>query len=226
MEASIPKSESQTAAELSDTGFYRQRAELAAHSQTELINVPLERRRRKSPLNPSSSPSSSSGSGSSESSPRSAVGKNGSSPLTSRHTARRVVTRDGVVMGANLDRYSTVRDPEYGEVKGGKKSDSGQEHVMSFMTFGGSEFEMVLRRGFGSPGQGNGGSGSVPANNEREGGSVSSASRSVPRAVLEDFGASPIGEAPPAYDAQGVASPKQDNKFRSGTIGSGIGKTE
>ncbi|KAJ5886502.1 uncharacterized protein N7473_009176 [Penicillium subrubescens] len=147
MEASIPKSESQTAAELSDTGFYRQRAELAAHSQSELINVPLERRRRKSPLNPGSSPSSSSGSGSSESSPRSAVDKSGSSPVTSRHTARRVVTRDGVVMGANLDRYSTIRDPERGEVKGGKKSDAGQEHVMSFMTFGGSEFEMVQRRG-------------------------------------------------------------------------------
>lgn len=31
--------------ELSDTGFYRQRAELATHSQSELINIPVERRR-------------------------------------------------------------------------------------------------------------------------------------------------------------------------------------
>jgi hypothetical protein len=119
-------------------------------------------------------------------------------------------------MGANLDRYSTIRDPERGEAKGGKTSDAGQEHVMSFMTFGGSEFEMVQRRGSGSPGQ--------CGSNEREGGSVSSASRSMPRVVLEDFGASPIGEAPPAYDAQGVASPKQDDKSPTGTIGLGINR--
>jgi hypothetical protein len=125
-------------------------------------------------------------------------------------------------MGANLDRYSTVRDPERGEVKGGKNSDPGQEHVMSFMTFGGSEFEMVQRGGSSSPGQRNGGSGS--GSNEREVGSVSSASRSVPGIVLEDVGASPIGEAPPAYDAGGVASPKQDDKSPSGTIGLGINR--
>lgn len=126
------------------------------------------------------------------------------------------MTRDGVVMGANLDRYSPVRDPERGEVKGGKKSDSGQEHVMSFMTFGGSEFEMVQRTGSSSPRQGNAES---VRSNEKEGGSVSSASGSVPGIVLKDVDASPIGEAPPAYDAQGVASPKQDDKSPSKTVG-------
>ena len=139
------------AAELSDTGFYRQRAELPAHPSRELINVPTERRRRKSPLAQSgsswaSSPSSSSSNGGS---PRSAVDKNGSSMLTTGQTARRVVTRDGVVMGANLDRYSTVRDPERGEMEMvmGKQGDgdAGRDHVMSFMTFGGSEVEMVRR---------------------------------------------------------------------------------
>ena len=69
--------------------------------------------------------------------------------LTTRQTARRVVTRDGVVMGANLDRYSTVRDPERGEMEMvmGKQGDgdAGRDHVMSFMTFGGSEVEMVRR---------------------------------------------------------------------------------
>ena len=117
----MPKSESQAAAELSDTGFYRQRAELAAHSQSELINVPLDRRRRKSPPNPGSSPLSSTGSGrgsgGNKSSARSADDKSGSIPLTSRHTAQRVVTKDGIVMGANLDRHSMVYDPERAEVK-------------------------------------------------------------------------------------------------------------
>ncbi|KAJ5377691.1 uncharacterized protein N7496_005100 [Penicillium cataractarum] len=219
--APIPKTESQ-AAELSDTGFYRQRAELAAHSQSELINIPPERRRRnKSTLAQAhtaghsweSSPSSSNSSGSSESSPRSAVDKNGSSTLITRATARRVVTRDGVVMGANLDRYSTIRDPERGGKEKGEKSDSGQDHVMSFMTFGGSEVEMVQR--VPSSGQVNGLVGNAGEN--------VNAQRLVSGNVLQDVGASPIREAPPAYDAGGV-SPKQDEKSPSGTIGLGINR--
>ncbi|CEJ56966.1 hypothetical protein PMG11_05677 [Penicillium brasilianum] len=217
---SISEAESQTA-ELSDTGFYRQRAELAGHSQSELINIPPERRQRnKSPLAQAqnagrsweSSPSLNSGSR--DSSPRSAVDKNGSSSLTSRTTARRVVTRSGVVMGANLDRYSTGRDLEHAER--GKKSDSGQEHVMSFMTFGGNEFEMVQRRG-SSPGQVNG-SVSIAGGNVRGQSLVS-------EVVPQEVGASPIGEAPPAYAAGGV-SPRQDEKSPSGTIELGINRRE
>lgn len=112
-------------------------------------------------------------------------------------------------MSANLDQYSTVRELECGKTEKEKKSDrdrdAGQEHVMSFMTFGRSEFEMVQR----SPGysQVNG-----------------SATRSVPQTVLEKMGASPIGDAPPACDAGGV-SPKQDDKSPSTTMGLGSNRT-
>lgn len=198
------------AAELSDTGFYRQRAELSANPSRELINVPTERKRRKSPLaqvgsSCASSPSSSSSNGGS---PRSAVDKNGSSALTTRQTARRVVTRDGVVMGANLDRYSTVRDPERGKMgEMGKLGDGHVErdHVMSFMTFGGSEVETVRRDEGNSLGTGNMVTRAVPQSQTR---------------TLEGAGASPVGEAPPAYEAAGV-SPKQDDKSPLGTMGLG-----
>lgn len=113
-------------------------------------------------------------------------------------------------MGANLDLYSTVRDPERAER--GKKSDSGQEHVMSFMTFGGSEVEVV--QGRSSPGRVNGPV-SIAGENV-------SAQRVVSENVLQ-VGASPIGEAPPAYEAGGV-SPKQDEKSPSGMIGLGINR--
>ncbi|KAF3390518.1 hypothetical protein F1880_008996 [Penicillium rolfsii] len=220
LEANMPKSESQAAAELSDTGFYRQRAELAAHSQSELINVPLDRRRRKSPPNPGSSPLSSTGSGrgsgGNKSSARSADDKSGSIPLTSRHTAQRVVTKDGIVMGANLDRHSMVYDPERVEAKGGKKDDAGQEHVMSFMAFGGSEFEMIHRKGSASGDRGSRSGSGSGGSDEREGGSLLSVSQAVPGIVLENVGAFSIGEAPPAYDARGVPSPQQDDKSPCG----------
>ncbi|KAJ5198240.1 uncharacterized protein N7498_007357 [Penicillium cinerascens] len=124
--------------ELPDTGFYRQRAELASHSQSELINVPHNQRGHPNPrlqsclhhkpgsrsLDPISS--------SDTSSPRSP--DSGKTPeLTSRETARRVITPDGVVLGANLDRYSVpvvlASEPE----EKGQQSDS--EHVMSFMNY-------------------------------------------------------------------------------------------
>lgn len=217
MLGSIPQTESH-AAELSDTGFYRQRAELAAHSQRELINIPPERRRRnKGSLNPGhsweSSPSSSSGGNSGDSSPRSAVDKNGSSTLMSRATARRVITRDGVVLVANLDRYSTVRDPERGGKEKRSVGDPGQEHVMSFMTFGGSTHEIGQRSG-SSPGRVNG--------SVSDGGESGSATRLKPETeiVLEMVGASPVGEALPAYEAGGVSLKGDDNdKSPAGTMG-------
>ncbi|KAJ5153028.1 uncharacterized protein N7482_009506 [Penicillium canariense] len=201
LKGSIPHG-AEYAAELSDTGFYRQRAELAAHNQSELINVPLNQRRRKSPYIPRNAPyswgSSPSSSGSSSSSPRSAVINNGRLPLVSRNNARRVVTRDGVVMGANLDRYSTVHDTDHGEK--GKKNDKPQEHVMSFMTFGGTEFEMVQR---GRSGQRHG--------SGRNGRETATALQSVPSTGVEEDCSSRMDDAPPAYDAGGV-SPKQDEK--------------
>jgi hypothetical protein len=115
-------------------------------------------------------------------------------------------------MGANLDRYSTGRDPEHAGRD--NKRDSGQEHVMSFMTFGGDEFEMVQRRG-SSPGQ-------VNESVSIAGGNVGGQSL-VSEVVLHEFGASPTGEAPPAYAAGGV-SPRQDEKSPSGTIELGINR--
>jgi hypothetical protein len=131
----------------------------------------------------------------------------------SRATARRVITRDGVVLVANLDRYSTVRDPE--RAGKGKRSvgDPGQEHVMSFMTFGGSTHEIGRRSG-SSPGRVNG--------SVSNGGESGSATRLKPETeiVLEMVGASPVGEALPAYEAGGV-SLKGDDKSPAGTMGLG-----
>jgi hypothetical protein len=104
-------------------------------------------------------------------------------------------------MGANLDRYSTVRDPEPGEMGKQGDWDVERDHVMSFMIFGRSKVEMV-RRDEGSS-------------------QVNGATRAVPQTrTLEDVGASPVSEAPPAYEAGGV-SPKQDDKSPSSTMGLG-----
>lgn len=85
--------------------------------------------------------------------------------------------------------------------------DVERDHVMSFMTFGGSEVEMVRRDEGSSLGTGNG----------------NGAMRAVPQTqtrTLEDVGASPVGEALPAYEAGGV-SPKQDEKVSAGYDGTG-----
>lgn len=132
--------------ELSDTGFYRQRAELASHSQSELINVPLDQRRRKTPPTPQSRPdyrhhkhgSQSWDSANARSrghpSPSTSSDTGTISPrLMARETARRIITDDGVVLGANLDRYSV---PSGLYVEKGKKSEQNTgEHVMSFMNY-------------------------------------------------------------------------------------------
>lgn len=102
-------------------------------------------------------------------------------------------------MGANLDRYSTVRDPERGEMGRLGERDAEPEHVMSFMTFKGSEVEMV-RRDEGSS-------------------QVNEATRAVPQTRARED--APVGEAPPAYEAGGV-SPKQDDKSPSSTVGRGV----
>lgn len=55
------------------------------------------------------------------------------STLTSRPTARRVVTTEGVVLGANLDRYSGEEAGLYEQGGEGRRT-RGQDHVMSFMS--------------------------------------------------------------------------------------------
>lgn len=109
-------------------------------------------------------------------------------------------------MGANLDRYSTVRDSERGEK--GKLGDGSVErdHVMSFMTFGRNEVEAVRRD------EGN--------NSLGTGKEVTRAAPQTQIRILEDASASPVGEAPPAYEVAGV-SLKQDDKSLLGTIGCG-----
>ncbi|KAJ5937320.1 hypothetical protein N7454_004620 [Penicillium verhagenii] len=115
--ASIPK-RTEFTPELPDTTSKRVRAELPSETQRDLINVPLDQRRGgvtlyqrgghskplprnpliPSPLKWSSGP------------PKADPGTKGSSlapdTLMARSTARQLVTDEGVVMGANLDRYS------------------------------------------------------------------------------------------------------------------------
>lgn len=136
--------------ELPDTGFYRQRAELASHSQSELINVPHNQRShpssrlqsclRHKPGSRSWDPISSSDT----SSPRS-PDSDKLLELTSRKTARRVITADGVVLGANLDRHSVpvVLAPEPEEK--GRLNELDSDHVMSFMNYDRVRVEMTER---------------------------------------------------------------------------------
>ena len=79
-----------------------------------------------------SSPSSAA-TGSSRPSPCSSANTpNGISPrLMARETARRVVTREGVVLGANLE------SDEAEDRSKGKESVSPEDHVMSFMSYEG-----------------------------------------------------------------------------------------
>lgn len=55
----------------------------------------------------------------------------------SRQSARQVVTPEGVVLGANLDRYDAPRDEEDTEegegARGGQRNAQG--HIMSFMSY-------------------------------------------------------------------------------------------
>ncbi|CAI7678141.1 unnamed protein product [Penicillium pancosmium] len=106
--------------ELSDTGFRHQRAELPAQPQSELINQQWNN------LNANSSLAVS------DQYPHGGLRKveiseytgrsfhhrqdgvqNSGTDLISRNTARKIVTRDGVVMGANLDRMSSIDEVDF-----------------------------------------------------------------------------------------------------------------
>ncbi|KAJ5594423.1 uncharacterized protein N7459_000631 [Penicillium hispanicum] len=207
--------------ELSDTGFWRQRAELASHSQSELINKPLEQRRRqnlhhqhrhpprhhKPGRSWDSSSSSSTAANSVIPSPSSATSVGNMSPrLMARNTARQVVTADGVVLGANLDRFSGGKDKDEEDqdrdrVKGKRRSQDPENHVMSFMTYQG-DLEMKDRAG----------------DRQREGAGVS---RAVPAlTVLEEAPFTPSSDVPPAYESGDARfSFERDEKSPSGTMG-------
>ncbi|KAJ5798071.1 uncharacterized protein N7503_007367 [Penicillium pulvis] len=179
--APIPKRPGHTP-ELPDTMARRMRAELPSDSQRDLINVPLNQRQglmiyqrggiaNLLPRDSLELSSTSSSPNTTNSSPntgsKSVAGlvppfKSMSPRLVARNTARRVVTEEGVVMGANLDRYSgdpRVEDMERpieegnrvgNEIRNGNENSDAdtkkgkentwqsQDHVMSFMNFDGS----------------------------------------------------------------------------------------
>lgn len=96
-----------TTPELYDTGFYRQRAELAAYSQSELINIPPERRQVL------------------------VLPAQHTSPETDQSAQPQlpsIITPDGVILGANFD-YRVPGDDPY------PSPGEGLGHVLSFMHF-------------------------------------------------------------------------------------------
>ncbi|KAJ5372344.1 hypothetical protein N7517_004350 [Penicillium concentricum] len=228
--ASVPPRQGFTP-ELQDTGFHRLRAELASHSQSELINVPMEQRQRQqnhirsrsgpraweSPaLAPIASPHTIPRRGTDNGSGHSHSNSNGGSPA--RNQAGRVITAEGVVLGANLDRYSNGMEIGESQAQGerGRKAERGEtDHVMSFMQYGGRPEDRGLGNGLGiSTG------GDHASNPQGRGGS---ASRSRPRPAehsLEDDIAAAEGNAdvPPAYEAE-EGAPGHDIKSPSGTMG-------
>ncbi|KAJ5210509.1 Adenovirus E3 region protein CR2 [Penicillium cf. griseofulvum] len=225
--ASVPSRQGFTP-ELQDTGFHRLRAELASYSQRELINIPMEQRQRQQnhiksrtgprvweppALAPIASPHASrrgtdNGRGHSHSN------SNGGSP--GRNQAGRVITAEGVVLGANLDRYSNGMEVGQSQAQGerGRKVERGEtDHVMSFMQYGGRPEDRGLGNGLGIA------TGDDNSNPQARG---NNASRSRPRPgerSLEDDTAAAEGNAdvPPAYEAEdGVPGP--DIKSPSGTM--------
>ncbi|KAJ5154302.1 Adenovirus E3 region protein CR2 [Penicillium coprophilum] len=227
--ASVPPRQGFTP-ELQDTGFHRLRAELASHSQSELINVPMEHRQRQqshiksrpgpraweSPaLAPMVSPYASPRTGTDNGSHHSHSNSNGGSPA--RNPAGRVITAEGVVLGANLDRYSNGMEIGESQAQGerGRKAERGEtDHVMSFMQYGGRSEDRGLGNGLGI---------TTDGHTSSHQGRRSSASRSRPKPAersLEYDIAAAEGHAdiPPAYQAE-EGAPGRDTKSPSGTMG-------
>jgi hypothetical protein len=96
-----------TTPELFDTGFYRQRAELAAYSQSELINIPPDRRQMHA---------------------HPAQHANSEIDQPAQPQLPSIITPDGVILGANFDYRAPGDDPYPG-------SGEGIGHALSFMQF-------------------------------------------------------------------------------------------
>ncbi|KAJ5885036.1 hypothetical protein N7495_009546 [Penicillium taxi] len=181
--------------ELYDTGFYRQRAELAEQSQRELINIPLEQRRRQNkPRSRHHKPGARSCDSSSPRTPSSATSNETMSPrLMSRQTARRVLTTEGVVLGATLDSHDSA---EQDHILNPNRLNTA-DHVMSFM-----DYELVTRSAAG-----------LSTETSTEGQTIPTLT------TLEEDPLSPLGDAPPAYNAEGAVSQVRDTKSPHGTLG-------
>lgn len=223
--ASVPSRQAFTP-ELPDTCFHRLRAELASHSQSELINVPMEQRQRQqnhtksraslraweSPALvsiPSSRASSARGTG--NGSGHSHSNSNGSS--TGRNQAGRVITAEGIVLGANLDRYSNgieIGDSQAQGERGRKAERGGTDHVMSFMQYAGRPEDRGLGNGLGITTSGH------TSNLQGRG---SSAPRPAERSLEDDIAAAEGNvDVPPAYEAE-EGAPRHEIKSPSGRMG-------
>ncbi|KAJ6026996.1 hypothetical protein N7499_005101 [Penicillium canescens] len=146
-------------------------------------------------------------------SPGQSGSKNGNGSPVRQH-AGRVITADGVVLGANLDRY-------FSEMEVGRSSDRGRtvgkgsdEHVMSFMHYENGRRAERAERGGGGLGDGRGIEMWDTAHELRM---VNSASREGQRsqdatAILEDdlrtldCDGDGDGDVPPAYDGKDASS--------------------
>lgn len=143
-----------------------------------------------------------------------------------RSTARRIVTDDGIVLGANLDRYSvpTGPDAEQGrhgneEANGGRRERNAQDHVMSFMDFEegagpGDGGDRLYRR------YGDGEEGPRVTMPEAYTRAVEGDRAARDEVLLEGDSFSPNSDAPPAYES-GSLSPR-DRKSPSATMGLGL----
>ncbi|KAJ5857408.1 hypothetical protein N7455_008302 [Penicillium solitum] len=226
--ASVPPRQGFTP-ELPDTCFHRLRAELASYSQSELINVPIEQRQRQqnntksrtspraweSPaLAPIPSSRASSARGTGNGSGHSHSNSNGSSP--GRNQAGRVITAEGVVLGANLDRYSNGMEIGDSQAQGerGRRAERGEtDHVMSFMQYAGRPEDRGVGNGLGIT------TSDHTSNPQTRG---SSASRLRPRPAersLEDDIVAAEGniDVPPAYEAE-EGAPGHEVKTPSGRM--------
>lgn len=195
--ASVPQRHGFTP-ELPDTGFPRPRAELASHQQSEWINIPIGQRRQ----TPRSARASPRAWGSTTLTPIAASPRE--SPIRETRPEagpcsqidasdvsdpmRQVITADGVVLGANLDRYSNGLEiaRSLDQQRRGSTENVGTDHVMSFMQYGGSE---------GGNGLGIRGAGS---------GSTSRGRTDIERSDMDRpvvGGEDVEGDVPPAYEA-------------------------
>lgn len=135
-----------------------------------------------------------------------------------RSTARRVVTDEGIVLGANLDRYAvpTGNGDENGNGDEERRERNAQDHVMSFMEFGetGGRSDQLFRNyGIGHCAGDVGHRRTMP---EAYAEAVEAERAARQATILEEEDS----DVPPAYEAGGL-SPR-DRKSPSATMGLGL----
>lgn len=211
--------------ELPDTELRRLRAELASHAQSELINVPLEQRRRQQNVfkartgpraweSPLPTPTATQGASPNREIESGSDHRRTDGGTPRRDLAGRVVTAEGVVLGANLDRYSngTVIGDSQNQNRGDRErtGHGDASHVMSFMQYG----VRSETRNTGAAAVGGGTAGA----RGNGGNTPESEPRSADRGLVDDIAAAEgDADVPPAYEAE-ESSPGQDLKSPSGRM--------